>query len=814
MDRVLQTVTIDTHNLETRDVNGNTLCNSLDIIKCLQDPDRPSQSLKRFKVQEEHLDEHDRVVFLEDNFVDDRNALRLTSRFTTKSKQAVKVTDTVINMAMDHLHPTQALIDDLQDRLDGCESSEKLRQSRYGNDTFQEHHIYVRAALPQEFAKLSARASNCTKPFNSRVVKFGHSCSIKNRHNDYSGDNGFFAASFQCICKGDATAAETILRTDLRDIVVYDSREYINTAMLAKIFKMDYEEENYSSYLAIVYKLFCAFVQRLKILWPHNYPPTSYGTLWNIEQTQESALRFVPRTINDELACDMGFGSANTLAALIPLSTQRLVAGGDEASSSSSDTKLDATQIITYNLATGKECPFANLAIATKKYGIGDQIKVIERTRLGQPRQALGMQWRRGNDSHPWVPPEGFTYFTDSILRNDLKYVAAVHHVSGKQRVYESAECAAQLIPGVDARALRDHCKAGSVYCNRTWRYLTLKEIANSGAQTQSTNVHPVTRADIVSVGNIISRDIVTGQECMFISVQEAESQLRISCSAIERVLNEPRQVGGKAFRTADAAQRWEPHPLLYFDANEKKGGVSIVSFNPSKPDEVTGVFESYKTAAEKVEIAIDHGHKVFPQRIEKASKAWRHDNPTNAKCIVFGHGWRRIDEEVKFIPVDVIGAASMLHQPRDTQPEFFASPEPGCSKVIERNILTGKELAYTCIMQAAEESGLHHRTIERLLGTHLHIRGKMYRREGEAIPIVPDGFTIDASAKTVTQRNVLKYMQCFMEDGSLRVFEAQKLANKFASMHDCSEPEPYQDVFEQYVGSVDEVPECKVYTL
>jgi hypothetical protein len=113
------------------------------------------------------------------------------------------------------------------------------------------------------------------------VIKPGITYDFNDRHVDYDNDNGYMAMGVRCKNREHAAIVESILRSDYRAIRVYGSLEYLHTAGLASLLKVDYDNTSYASYVQVAQALYVRIVSMLQDIWPETYGG-KYGDVFNL----------------------------------------------------------------------------------------------------------------------------------------------------------------------------------------------------------------------------------------------------------------------------------------------------------------------------------------------------------------------------------------------------------------------------------------------------------------------------------------------------------------------------------------------------
>jgi hypothetical protein len=348
---------------------------------------------------------------------------------------------------------------------------------------FKETNIYVRVRLPSQYC-----VEQHTKTLTLDVIKFGITFDKNGRHLQYGNDDGFMAYAFMCKTRQHAHLVEEHLRTIYRTITMYDSHEYINTAMLAADLEVEYERGSYDSYIGVAQALFVRIVEILQFLHPRLYCG-KYGSATSTVETRANKssrvlmnpishdqmdvdLEYDCEQITPAVAREMGFkvpevsapvpttASSNTI---IPLSHTALSNATRVVEAVPALTEVVPCHVveringpvISRDLVTGEEVLYDNIIKAAKEADIGRQS--LNRTYLNKARQLLGRHWRTPGAQY-WAVTEEFIYDPSYVETAAAAYIKAVDSM-GKIKVYESRNAARHIL-GLTASQIQELTKA------------------------------------------------------------------------------------------------------------------------------------------------------------------------------------------------------------------------------------------------------------------------------------------------------------------------------------------------------------------
>ncbi len=204
------------------------------------------------------------------------------------------------------------------------------------------------------------------------------------------------------------------------------------------------------------------------------------------------------------------------------------------------------------------------------------------------------------------------------------------------------------------------------------------------------------------SKGAIIARDIVTGREVMYASVEGAARQFNYTPASIRRsFLGHARQLRGFHFRT-QGQQFWMPPEGFEFDPNNVAGAACVPVAASYKGINRIRCFESISSAAKILKVDRRTLNEVVDKDIEFAGCVWKsvpsrnwgtwHDAPT------VGTDLQNEAQQ------DTVAPSSILLQSKPKGQKKNVSGQDGrCNgKIIARNIKTGHEIIYDSLTKAA----------------------------------------------------------------------------------------------------------------
>ena len=197
----------------------------------------------------------------------------------------------------------------------------------------------------------------------------------------------------------------------------------------------------------------------------------------------------------------------------------------------------------------------------------------------------------------------------------------------------------------------------------------------------RSLNVFRETRIDNRSNGKIISRDLVTGNEVPYGSVQEAGDSIGYTARSMQDfVVNAPRHLAGKIWRTPGSPY-WMPPQGLQMDITERTGVINYVRSTDSEGnkkvyDNPTIAARATMCIARPLQDAIRSGKKIG------------------------GLFWAKVPKEETQLfsdsPVDTSSHVTLI-----TLPQSADGRSRG--KVIQTDILTGEEVVHNSASAAAK---------------------------------------------------------------------------------------------------------------
>ena len=207
-------------------------------------------------------------------------------------------------------------------------------------------------------------------------------------------------------------------------------------------------------------------------------------------------------------------------------------------------------------------------------------------------------------------------------------------------------------------------------------------------------------KVDNRSDGKVISRDILTGEEKVYGSAEQAAYAAGYTPSAFKRtVLNARRQMAGKTWRS-EGNPFWIPMKGLVFETNRREVSVRYIKAeNITIPDDVK-VYESITTAARIMDI----NRKTLTDHILKRK---------GLNNIYKGYRWSMLlDQDYGSWSNQVILASASLpavtaltteeKEGQDDEEEEEDGQNGRCNgKVIARNLKTGKEIVFPSTTKA-----------------------------------------------------------------------------------------------------------------
>jgi hypothetical protein len=213
-------------------------------------------------------------------------------------------------------------------------------------------------------------------------------------------------------------------------------------------------------------------------------------------------------------------------------------------------------------------------------------------------------------------------------------------------------------------------------------------------------NTKPV-NLDKRSKGSVIARDILTGKEVTYGSVEGAARQFDYTPAALRKTfLGHARQLHGFHFRTQDQ-QFWVPPEGFEFDPNDVQRGTCIpVTATQTGIQRHVRCFESITAAANILKINRRVLNDCIDKDVEFAGYTWKSVPSRNWGT------WHDATVPNTTSPRDNAVGPSSAHQmfSKPKQKNGNASGQDGrCKgKVIARDIKTGDEIIYDSLTKAA----------------------------------------------------------------------------------------------------------------
>jgi hypothetical protein len=320
--------------------------------------------------------------------------------------------------------------------------------------------------------------------------------------------------------------------------------------------------------------------------------------------------------------------------------------------------------VIGRNILTGAQTAYSSIEKAAKVAMITRS--AFDRSYLNKKRQIRGIHWRSTGDPY-WRPPSRFVFDPTATVVTTLGYIKAVDIGTGDTTIYESSSEAAKIL-GISAESIRHVIDIDNAYSGFIWSTLddvatgtfsmtdddipagyvapvavtslptppfaattpivttlAATPVAATTASTYKTRGH--------SKGSIIARDIATGDETVFRSMEAAKNQYDMSGHTLaDTLLDKPRQAFGKHWRSQDATHFWNPPAYFKYNPTSfvKKTGGYIMSTDGS----------GNKTMYESISEAHEVG-KVSLSGIKKSIKEGTAHN---------GLMWTKVDDaDVQF---------------------------------------------------------------------------------------------------------------------------------------------------------------------
>ena len=247
----------------------------------------------------------------------------------------------------------------------------------------------------------------------------------------------------------------------------------------------------------------------------------------------------------------------------------------------------------------------------------------FKKTYLDQTRQLKGKHWRSKGKQF-WIPPKGFRFDANNAESTAKGYVKAIDLKSNEILIFESTTAAAKFL-NLNRRTLSDFVKNETEYKGYHWSPLPSTEygafaFANTILNELYTPI-PINSSSVLQEdkenddgknnrchGKIIVRDLSTGQEEIYDSINRAAAFFNICGKALSKTyIDKPRQALGKHFRTFNAKQFWNPPSYFKYDPNiiVKKVDEYVISIAENDDNDKI-LYEGIKSAHEIDNISTD----------------------------------------------------------------------------------------------------------------------------------------------------------------------------------------------------------------
>ncbi|KAJ3213692.1 hypothetical protein HK099_007231, partial [Clydaea vesicula] len=200
-------------------------------------------------------------------------------------KKAANFRQSGVHALLNVLEPTQKFIETLKDRrysiLDNRESTDLLipEKNIVVTKLCEETYLYIRIRFPDEYLK----TITSKKSLSDQIIKFGITYNLRNRYKKEENDNGYMIYSYQMHSRREAKIVEDILKLKLKDLTVFNSKEYINTIKLAEFLKVKpFNEQSYEEYLHLAKIFFGFMVSHIKRIFNEEYYSKIYGFTYEL----------------------------------------------------------------------------------------------------------------------------------------------------------------------------------------------------------------------------------------------------------------------------------------------------------------------------------------------------------------------------------------------------------------------------------------------------------------------------------------------------------------------------------------------------
>lgn len=275
-------------------------------------------------------------------------------------------------------------------------------------------------------------------------------------------------------------------------------------------------------------------------------------------------------------------------------------------------------KIISRDIITGDEKGYSSVEKASRAADIA--AAGLKRSFIDKPRQHHGLYWRTVGMPY-WRPPSGFVFVPTSTVVTLTGYIRAVKESSDEFHIYESAAQAADIL-GLTPRTVRENIDKQYPYGGFIWFSVPenlsglysnqgdlpadyvgpIKVLPSTIKVDEPKPVTPVpaTTAAIAprtvginktkgsSKGYVISRDLVTGQETVYRSMEAVKNELDINAHTLANtLLDKPRQAFGRHWRTEHATRFWNPPAYFKYNpasyANKTSGYIMATDASGNK---------------------------------------------------------------------------------------------------------------------------------------------------------------------------------------------------------------------------------------
>lgn len=505
-------------------------------------------------------------------------------------------------------------------------------------------YLYIRIALPEDI-RLNAVAKE-GKLLTTNVIKFGITRSPHIRNGEYiknGHDNGYFAFMY-LTNKEVACNTEAIMRLKLKNVTVYNSFEYVDTARLATFLGLDVGT-GYQWYFYVAECLYAYILKVSKFIWGdeiNNFgmrflPKQVDGGLCvpgtSSDIAQKLNLIYEKRDLKREHAIAMNIydesGRVQDLHQPILVKKLYEVETVNGAGTVDDDLITNGEQVIAYNILNGNEMVFDNNDDCMKYFGISSM-----RTLLSQRAHFLGWVFH-----HPqfkrWQPPLGFMFRDLSKEKqkktNNLFYVKSVDESDGKVQYFENKREAVLTLryKTSDLGYLRAFINKEKVDpYGRKWYICdpsSVGEMVERSSLFLQTSSKLESKVDERTRGRVIARDIETGEERDFGSCTAAADYFKIHRKKmVDDIVDQMRQAYGHVFRFVTTRKRWDPPEYFKYDKNSYEFKTERFVVQKDREGNILGLFESQKAAADILgEFSKKIGDHLRAQRSDKHGRTF-----------------------------------------------------------------------------------------------------------------------------------------------------------------------------------------------